>query len=140
MDPLTEVELRRRLSVAVVQDFIDDLPEDLRVSVLATRLRVSRASIMHHVRRGHLAATRVDGHWIIDVEASDRHLREMIRGVGIRRPVVSATSLEHPRTVYVPLRGSILDRLTEIMEREQVTVERFIEDLLLDRLEPAADS
>lgn len=117
-----------------MQDFIDDLPSPLGVAELAMRLRVSRASVMHHVRRGNLVARRDHGRWVVDVEASDGHLREMIRGIGVRKPTVPASTFDRTRTVYLPLRGEVLDRLVVLMEREHSSAERVIEELLAERV------
>ncbi|MGG7510450.1 helix-turn-helix domain-containing protein [Plantibacter sp. YIM 135249] len=134
MDETREAELRGRVSDAVVQDFIDDLPRPLGVAELSLRLRVSRASTMHHVRRGHLVACRVDGRWVVDVEASDRFLREMIESIRARRPALAASAFDGTRTVYVPVRGAVIDRLAALMEQQHATAERVIEDLLADRV------
>lgn len=128
-----ETLLRSRLADAVTRDFLDGLPDPLPVSVLATRLRVSRTAVMHHVRRGALVATRVDGRWVIDQAASEAGLQRLLAGIRARRPAVRSEAFTRQEAVYVAVRGLALERLADLMEREHTSAEEVVDELLRGR-------
>lgn len=66
---LSEVSRERQhLDSALVQDFLDDLPDPVGVTELAAVLAIPRAVVHGRLRRGALAGEKTPNGWNIDVE------------------------------------------------------------------------
>lgn len=61
---------RQHLDTALVQDFLDDLPDPVGVTELAAVLAIPRAVVHGRLRRGALIGEKTPNGWNIDVEAN----------------------------------------------------------------------
>lgn len=99
------------LGEAILQDFLDDLPDPLHPWQLASRLILSRAVVYYHITHGHLVARRVNGAWEIDHEANRDWIAESLRTISERRKRLRASASPNaPTTIIV----SDPDALTQL--------------------------
>lgn len=102
---------RLRLDEALLQDFLDGLPDPIGVSDLAELLTVSRAVILGRLRRGALQGQKNGSHWLVGVETN----RDWI--ASHRRPTTrNGGSPSAPSGVVVPVFIDDPDLLVELRE------------------------
>lgn len=125
--PLTPERAWENLQDALVADFIDGLPDDIRTSDLAARLHVSRSSLMTNIRRGNVVAVRRNGHWEIDARASIGFLRGSILSLRERRRRSVSEDEGVVANATVSISGPAAELLSEVMREEQLSASDAVE-------------
>lgn len=85
---------RLRLEEALLQDFLDGLPEAATVTELSTLLAVSRTLILGRLHRGLLVGRKVHGHWTVDIDANMTWIASRRRTITSRRRLQDLAPLE----------------------------------------------
>ncbi|WP_138945005.1 hypothetical protein [Plantibacter sp. M259] len=135
---LREIQKKRHaLQQAVVQDFLDDLPEPVHLADIAKRLYLSYSLVKYYLTTGQLVGVLRNGRWHIDAYASREWIGRFLASRASRRLRLHRPNEVRDAISVLVTAPDALERLRQLQSVD-LTADTVVEHAL--RVLPMSDS